>query len=73
MEKAAKKKMKKNMKMHRSNMKALVKVHNKELLNHKVDSKKLEEGYTAELNQIDELHVDEMKVSSILIITIFLS
>ena len=54
-------------------MKALVKAHKKELLNHKVDSKQLEEGHTAELKKIDGLHVAEIKVSSILRIIIFLS
>ena len=56
-EKAEKKKMKKGKELHISKMKALVKGHNKELLNHKVDSKQLEEGHTAKLKKTDELHV----------------
>ena len=38
-------------------MKDLVKGHKKEILNHKLDSKQLEEGQTEELKQIDESHV----------------
>ena len=59
--------------MHISTMKSLVKVHKKELLNHKIDSKQLEEGHATELKQMYELHVAEIKVSYILRIIIFLS
>ena len=72
-EKSAKKKMKRENKLHRSKMKALVKGHKKELLNHKVDSKQLEGVHAAELKKIDELNVYKIRVSSILGIFIFLS
>ena len=65
--------MKKENKFHRSKIKALVKGYKKELLNQRVDKKKLEEGHAAEPNQIDELHVAKIKVSFILRIIIFLS
>ena len=72
-EKSAKKKMKREKKFHRSKIKALVKGQKKELLNHNIDQKQLEEGHTAELKKIDELHMAERKASSILRIIIFLS
>ena len=52
-------------------MKALVKGHKKEILNHKIESKQLEEGHATELKQIDELHAAEINLSSILRIIIF--
>ena len=65
--------MKKEKKLNRSNIKALFKGHKKELPNHEVDSKQLEEGHAAELKKIDGLHVAKIKVSSILRIIVFLS
>ena len=61
LKKSAKKKIKKEKKLHRSNTKDLVKVYKKELLYHRVDSKQLEEGHAAKLNKIDELYLAKIK------------
>ena len=65
--------MKRENKLHISKMKSLVKGHNQEIINHKVDSKLLEEGHAEELKKIDELNVYKIRVDSILGIFIFLS